>query len=107
MTRVLALLGRFVVTSLVVGAAIGVGYRLWAYYMDEPWTRDGRVRAEVVQVAPDVSGFVSEVLVKDNQTVRRGDVSSASIGRVSCSRCSRPMRRSPADVLRSSRPMPI
>ena len=74
MTRLLAFLGRFVVTSLVVGAAIGVGYRLWAYYMDEPWTRDGHVRAEVVQVAPDVSGFVSEVLVKDNQTVRRGDV---------------------------------
>jgi multidrug resistance efflux pump len=74
MTRLLVVLGRFVVTSLAVGAAIGVGYRLWAYYMDEPWTRDGRVRAEVVQVAPDVSGFVSEVLVKDNQTVRRGDV---------------------------------
>jgi multidrug resistance efflux pump len=74
MTRLLAFLGRFVVTSLAVGAAIGVGYRLWAYYMDEPWTRDGRDRAEVVQVAPDVSGFVSEVLVKDNQTVRRGDV---------------------------------
>jgi multidrug resistance efflux pump len=74
MTRLLAFLGRFVVTSLAVGAAIGVGYRLWAYYMDEPWTRDGHVRAEVVQVAPDVSGFVSEVLVKDNQPVRRGDV---------------------------------
>jgi len=74
MTRLLAFLGRFVVTSLVVGAAVGVGYGLWEYYMDAPWTRDGRVRAEVVQVAPDVSGFVSEVLVKDNQPVRRGDV---------------------------------
>ena len=74
MTRLLAFLGRFVVTSLVVGAAVGVGYGLWGYYMEAPWTRDGRVRAEVVQVAPDVSGFVSEVLVKDNQPVRRGDV---------------------------------
>jgi RND family efflux transporter MFP subunit len=32
------------------------------------------VRADVVQVAPDVSGFVTDVLVKDNQKVHRGDV---------------------------------
>src|SRR5258708_20066309 len=42
--------------------------------MDAPWTRDGRVRADVVAVAPDVSGFVTEILVRDNQPVRRGDV---------------------------------
>jgi RND family efflux transporter MFP subunit len=42
--------------------------------MNEPWTRDGHVRADVVPVAPDVSGFVTEVLVKDNQQVQRGDV---------------------------------
>jgi RND family efflux transporter MFP subunit len=47
---------------------------LWAYYMDAPWTRDGHVRADVVQVAPDVSGFVTDVLVHDNQRVQRGDV---------------------------------
>jgi RND family efflux transporter MFP subunit len=42
--------------------------------MDAPWTRDGHVRADVVPVAPDVSGFVAEVLVRDNQRVQRGDV---------------------------------
>jgi RND family efflux transporter MFP subunit len=47
---------------------------LWDYYFDEPWTRDGHVRADVVPVAPDVTGFVTEVLVGDNQQVRRGDV---------------------------------
>jgi RND family efflux transporter MFP subunit len=47
---------------------------LWAYYMDAPWTRDGHVRADVVQVAPDVSGFVTDVLVHDNQRVQRGEV---------------------------------
>jgi len=67
-------LRRFALTGLAVAAAIWVGYRLWDYYMDEPWTRDGHVRAEVVPVAPDVAGFVTEVLVKDNQTVRRGDI---------------------------------
>jgi RND family efflux transporter MFP subunit len=65
---------RFAITGIAVLAAIVVGYRLWVYYMEEPWTRDGRVRADVVVVAPDVSGFVTEVLVHDNQAVRRGDV---------------------------------
>ena len=68
------ILRHFALTGLAVAAAISVGYRLWDHYMDEPWTRDGHVRADVVPVAPDVSGFVTEVLVKDNQMVRRGDV---------------------------------
>ncbi len=67
-------LGRFLLTLAVVVIAIFAGMRVWAYYMDEPWTRDGRVRADVVGVAPDVSGLVSEVLVHDNQNVVRGDV---------------------------------
>ena len=68
------LVGRVAVTVIVVIAALAVGRALWVYYMESPWTRDGRVRADVVQVAPDVSGFVTEVPVKDNQKVRRGDV---------------------------------
>lgn len=69
-----AWLGRLLLTAIVVVAALAVGRELWVYYMEQPWTRDGRVRADVVQVAPDVSGFVTEVLVKDNQKVHRGDV---------------------------------
>ncbi|WP_299103873.1 HlyD family secretion protein [uncultured Bradyrhizobium sp.] len=61
-------------TLAVVTAAAFVTCGLWDYYMNEPWTRDARVRADVVQVAPDVSGLVEEVLVKDNSTVQRGDV---------------------------------
>jgi multidrug resistance efflux pump len=68
------LLRRFALTGLMVLAALWTGYKLWDYYMDAPWTRDGHVRADVVPVAPDVSGFVSEVLVRDNQQVQRGDV---------------------------------
>ena len=67
-------LGRLALTAIAVAAAFAVGRALWSYYMESPWTRDGRVRADVVQVAPDVSGFVTEVLVKDNQKVHRGDV---------------------------------
>jgi RND family efflux transporter MFP subunit len=67
-------LRRFSLTGLAVLAALWTGYKLWDYYMDEPWTRDGHVRADVVPVAPDVSGFVTEVLVRDNQHVQRGEV---------------------------------
>ncbi|WP_407168778.1 efflux RND transporter periplasmic adaptor subunit [Bradyrhizobium sp. ORS 111] len=70
----LAWLSRLALTVVVVVAALAVGRGLWAYYMESPWTRDGRVRADVVQVAPDVSGFVTDVLVKDNQKISRGDV---------------------------------
>ncbi|MGV1800406.1 efflux RND transporter periplasmic adaptor subunit [Agrobacterium vitis] len=67
-------LGRVMVTLVVVVAALFAGYHLWVYYMEEPWTRDGRVRADVAEIAPDVTGPVSEVLAKDNATVRKGDV---------------------------------
>ncbi|SFL33624.1 efflux RND transporter periplasmic adaptor subunit [Methylobacterium pseudosasicola] len=74
MTRLLTLSFRLIVTLAMVAAAIVVGLALWDYYMEAPWTRDGRVRADVVAVAPDVSGLVTEVLVEDNQVVKRGDV---------------------------------
>ena len=74
MKNVLDRILRFGLTAIAVVAAVAVGMHLWAYYMDAPWTRDGHVRADVVQVAPDVSGFVTDVLVHDNQRVQRGDV---------------------------------
>jgi RND family efflux transporter MFP subunit len=74
MKNIAAFIRRFAVTGLAVVAALAVGRYLWVYYMDAPWTRDGRVRADVVTVAPDVSGFATEILVKDNQAVQRGDV---------------------------------
>jgi multidrug resistance efflux pump len=74
MKTVLNSLRRFSLTGLAVLVALWAGYKLWDYYMEAPWTRDGHVRADVVPIAPDVSGFVTEVLVKDNQQVRRGDV---------------------------------
>lgn len=68
------LLVRLLVTGIAVAIAAVVAWQLWVYYMEEPWTRDGRVRADVVQVAPDVSGIVTEVAVHDNQQVARGDL---------------------------------
>jgi multidrug resistance efflux pump len=69
-----ALIGRVLVTAIAVSVAVWVGWQLWFYYLDAPWTRDGRVRADVVQMAADVSGLVTEVLVKENETVKKGQV---------------------------------
>ena len=65
--------GRPLMTLLIVAVALVAGRFLWAYYQEAPWTRDGHVRADVVTIAPDVSGLVAEVMVHDNQTVKRGD----------------------------------
>ena len=74
MKALLNSLRRFALTGLVAVIALWAAYKLWDYYFEAPWTRDGHVRADVVPVASDVSGFVTEVLVKDNQQVQRGDV---------------------------------
>ncbi len=65
---------RFATTLLVFLLAILVGAALWKHYMYSPWTRDGRVRAEVVKIAPDVAGLVTSVNVIDNQFVHQGQV---------------------------------
>lgn len=67
-------LSRFLITAVVVVIALLLGHALWKHYLYAPWTRDGRVRAEVVRIAPDVSGLVTRVAVLDNQTVRKGDL---------------------------------
>ncbi|RTL77544.1 MAG: HlyD family secretion protein [Bradyrhizobiaceae bacterium] len=65
---------RLSVTLLTLAAAAVAGWFLWRTYEDSPWTRDARVRANVVQVTPDVSGVVIDVRVTDNQSVKVGDV---------------------------------
>ncbi|WP_322106417.1 HlyD family secretion protein [Paraburkholderia sp. J41] len=64
----------FIATAIIFVVAILIGRVLWVHYMDEPWTRDGRVRADVVNIAPDVSGAVVDLPVRDNQLVRKGDL---------------------------------
>jgi len=64
---------RILVTVVVVAAAGVAGWYFWRTYEESPWTRDGRVRVNVVMVAPDVAGAVTDIRVKDNQSVRIGD----------------------------------
>lgn len=63
-----------IATLLVLALAIWIGRLLWIHYMDTPWTRDGRVRADVINVAADVTGTVVDVPVRDNQQVKKGDL---------------------------------
>lgn len=61
-------------TTTLVVLGLAAASWLWSHYRESPWTRDGRVRAEVVQISPDVSGLVDEVAVHDNQAVHKGDL---------------------------------
>ena len=74
MKKPLLTLGRVVLTLLVVAFACVVVWRMTMYYMFAPWTRDGHIRADVVQIAPDVSGLIKQVEVRDNQPVTRDQV---------------------------------
>ncbi|POT57485.1 efflux transporter periplasmic adaptor subunit [Citrobacter amalonaticus] len=61
-------------TILIAVIAVLAGWWLWNYYMQSPWTRDGKVRAEQVSISPQVSGSITALNIKDNQFVNAGDV---------------------------------
>jgi len=65
---------RAFITALLLGFLLFIVYALWVRYQVEPLTRDGKVRADIVPVAADVGGLVTEVRIHDNQAVHRGDV---------------------------------
>lgn len=72
--KLLQLLGRSAITIALVVLSIFVAMWMWNHYERSPWTRDGRVRADVVRVTPDIGGLVTSVAVRDNQTVKAGDL---------------------------------
>ncbi len=64
---------RYTITFTIVTIAIILSITLWHNYVDSPWTRDGKIRADISLIAPDVSGIVTKVYVKDNQYVKKND----------------------------------
>jgi len=58
---------------IVLIAVLLVLFKYWDYVLN-PWTRDGQVRAKVVQITPRVSGRIVELAVKDNQFVKKDDL---------------------------------
>jgi hypothetical protein len=65
---------RYFLTLLLLGAALWMGRAAWDHYMASAWTRDGRIKADVVTISADVAGTVTQVLVHDNQLVQKGDI---------------------------------
>jgi multidrug resistance efflux pump len=64
----------YVFTFIIVALAIGAAVTLYQQYVTNPWTRDGQVRANVVGIAPRVSGPIILMAVQDNQQVKKGEL---------------------------------
>ncbi len=65
---------KYLLTGIIVLiAALVVVIKYWSY-ITNPWTRDGQVRAQVVQITPRVSGPIVNLPIKDNQFVKTGDL---------------------------------
>jgi multidrug resistance efflux pump len=70
----LKLTARVTATAVMLAlATVGVRW-MWIHYEVRPWTRDGRVRADVIEVNPDVDGLITDVRVRDGQVVRKAQV---------------------------------
>lgn len=61
-------------TVAVVVLAFVLGWFAWEHYTRAPWTRDARVRADVVTLSADVSGRIVSLGVQDNQHVDKGQL---------------------------------
>jgi multidrug resistance efflux pump len=65
---------KIILTGAVVLAAAYVFFQKYEDYVHNPWTRDGQVRANVIQITPRVSGPILSLPIKDNQLVKTGDL---------------------------------
>lgn len=61
-------------TGAVVLAALGMIAYKYVDYIEYPWTRNGLVRAQVIQIVPRVSGQLIRVPIRNNQLVKKGDL---------------------------------
>jgi multidrug resistance efflux pump len=64
----------YLMTLVLVCLAGWAAFSLYHRYVENPWTRDSQVRANIVGIAPRVSGPIVRVAVHDNQEVKKGDL---------------------------------
>jgi multidrug resistance efflux pump len=65
---------KYILTFSLVAIAITlVLIRYWDYVIN-PWTRDGQVRANVIQIASRISAPIINLPIKENQFVKTGDL---------------------------------
>ncbi len=72
--RFLVSMGKRLATFAVVVVAGLAAVVTWQRYVLAPWTRNGNIRVQVANIAPQVSGQIVDLRVSDNQFVRQGDV---------------------------------
>lgn len=65
---------KYLVPAAMFAALAFVCYALWSFYIVGPWTRDGRVSADIAEVAAEVSGTLARLHIKDNVFVSRNDL---------------------------------
>jgi multidrug resistance efflux pump len=65
---------KYLTTGLVLLVALILLLVKYRDYVTNPWTRDGQVRANVVQLAPRVSGPIVDLPIRDNQLVKAGEL---------------------------------
>lgn len=73
-TKMAVAIGKHLATLAVVGIAVVTALLTWQYYTASPWTRNGSVRVQVANVAPQISGQIVDLKVGDNQFVHKGDL---------------------------------
>lgn len=67
------IIGQRVALGIVIATVIVVIIAVWTHDY-RPWTDDATLRANYIGVAPQVSGHIVELDVKDNQSVKKGDL---------------------------------
>src|SRR5215510_4515297 len=66
-------IGKSLGRTIILGAVILCVLAIWVY-VHRPQTDDATVRANFIGIAPHASGHIIQLLVKDNQFVREGDL---------------------------------
>ena len=103
MKSIFGIVLRPLVTLVTVAIASAIGYALWDYYINAPWTRDGKVRADVVAVAPTFPAWSPKSWCTITSACAKATCCSGSTLTGSTSRCGRPKPSSPASRLRLCR----
>jgi len=62
------------ITIAVIILAVLASLLMYWRYTTKPWTRDGQIRANIVGIAPRIEGPIIQIPIKDNQTVKEGDL---------------------------------
>lgn len=73
-TRMIGTVGKSFATLAIALIALATALLTWQYYVMSPWTRNGSVRVQVANVAPQISGQIVDLKVSDNEFVHKGDV---------------------------------